>query len=65
MADNVERTKTRIITSGTGDAPPKNPFLLSRAEEREAAKKQLRLQSELTVPRRYVFVPGLVSNVAD
>jgi len=51
-ADLVERTKTRIITSGVGDAAPKNPFLLSKAEEREAAKKQLQLQKELTVPRR-------------
>ena len=53
-ADKVERTKTRIISSGLGDGVPKNPFLLSRTEEREAAKKQLQLQSGLTVPRRYV-----------
>jgi hypothetical protein len=53
-ADEIERTKTRIISSGLGDGVPKNPYLLSRAEEREAAKKQLQLQSGLTVPRRYV-----------
>jgi hypothetical protein len=55
-ADEIERTKTRIISSGLGDGVPKNPYLLSRTEEREAAKKQLQLQSGLTVPRRYVHL---------
>jgi phage gp16-like protein len=31
--------------------------LLSKAEERAAAKKQSELRGELTVPRRYVFLP--------
>jgi len=59
--NELERTKTRIISSGLGDGVPKNPFLLSRAEEREAAKKQLQLQSGLTVPRRYVALSAYES----
>lgn len=42
-----------------GDASTKNPFLLSKAEERAAAKKQSELRGELTVPRRYVFRPAI------
>jgi hypothetical protein len=50
----VERAKSRIISSGLGDTAAKNPFLLSKAEERAARKKQMELRDGLTIPRRYV-----------
>lgn len=54
MLTGLERAKSRIITSGLGDTAAKNPFLLSKAEERAARKKQMELRDGLTVPRRYV-----------
>jgi large subunit GTPase 1 len=40
------------IIAGPGVAPAKNPFLLSKEEEKEVVKKKYDYGNELRVPRR-------------
>ena len=52
VADHMkERSKMRIISTATG-AVATNPFLLSREEEKEVAKKKVDFEGGLTIPRR-------------
>lgn len=46
-----ERSKSRIISTPEGTTA-KNPFLLSKDEEKAVAKRQREVRHELTVPRR-------------
>lgn len=51
----TERSKMRIITSTGNAVVQNNPYLLSKEEERDVARRQMERQGGLRVPRRCVL----------